>query len=82
MDRTMRYSRRCASPASVSRQNAPKPQPQQHPNCLCDGQPIALAMAYVKPQPFGEVYSACDGWKNGTLFPDLNKPYCIGGKRR
>ena len=51
-------------------------------NCFCDGQPISLAMAYVKPQPFGEVYGACEGWRNGTLFPSLVMPYCIGGKRR
>lgn len=51
-------------------------------NCLCDGQPISLAMAYVKPQPFGEVFGACEGWHNGTLFPALVMPYCMGGKRR
>ena len=82
MDRTMRYSRRGAAPASAPQQSIPRPMPHENPNCLCDGQPIALAMAYVKPQPFGEVYSACEGWKNGTLFPDLNKPYGMGGKRR
>jgi len=51
-------------------------------NCLCDKQPISLAMSYVKVQPFGTVYEPCDGWKNGTFFPDLYMPYCMGGKRR
>ncbi len=51
-------------------------------NCLCDNQPISLAMSYVKVQPFGTVYEPCDGWKNGTIFPDLYMPYCMGGKRR
>ena len=51
-------------------------------NCLCDGQPISLAMAYVKVQPFGGLYEPCEGLKNGTLFADLNMPYCAGGRRR
>ena len=51
-------------------------------NCLCANQPISLAMAYVKSQPFGEVYSASEALRCGTLFPDLSKPYCIGGRKR
>ncbi len=51
-------------------------------NCLCDTQPISLAMSYVKVQPFGNLYEPCEGWTNGTLFADLNMPYCMGGKRR
>lgn len=84
MDRNTRYSRRGGYPVSASHRHGDmmaKPTIQDA-NCLCDGQPISLAMAYVKPQVFGEVYAACDGWKSGTLFPDLNMPYCIGGKRR
>ena len=84
MDRNTRYSRRGGCPASAYYHHTDvtaKPKPQDE-NCLCDGQPIALAMAYVKPQVFSEVYSACDGLKNGTLFPDLYKPYCIGGRRK
>ncbi len=51
-------------------------------NCLCDAQPISYAMAYVKSQPFGEVYNKAQALYNGTLFPELNKPYCMGGRKR
>lgn len=50
--------------------------------CLCSNQPISLAMSYVKKQPFGELYSPCEGWRRGTIFPDLDKPFCAGGNRR
>ncbi len=36
---------------------------------------MALAMAYVKSQPFENVYSAEDGFSRGTIFADLDKPY-------
>lgn len=35
----------------------------------------ALAMAYVPMQTLGETYSEETGWKNGTIFPELNKPF-------
>lgn len=41
-----------------------------------------LAMAYIKDQPFGEIYSMGEALCRGTLFPDLDKPYCIGGRSR
>lgn len=88
MDRNVRYSRRGGFPASAGMNAYPhshssgKQNSNPNENCLCDGQPISLAMAYVKPQPFGEVYSACDGWKKGTIFPALDMPYCMGGRRR
>ncbi len=50
--------------------------------CLCSNQPISLATSYVKKQPFGELYSPCEGWRRGTIFPDLDKPFCAGGNRR
>ncbi len=50
-------------------------------NCICDSQPISLAMAYVKDQEFNEIYNASQALCNGTLFPELNKPYCLGGRR-
>jgi hypothetical protein len=37
--------------------------------------PMALAMAYVRPQPFENIYSAEDGFHRGTIFADLDKPY-------
>ena len=38
------------------------------------------AMAYVKPQKFGEVYSEEEALLNGTLFPALCLPYTGGGR--
>lgn len=38
----------------------------------CD---MALAMAYVRSQPFENIYSAEDGFSRGTIFADLDKPY-------
>lgn len=53
----------------------------ENENCLCEEQPISLAMAYVKRQKFGKVYGAEDALSHGTLFPDLYMPY-EGGRRR
>lgn len=44
-------------------------------NCLCDGQPLSLAMAYVKTQPYGKLWDEDEAWENGTLFPALYFPY-------
>ena len=35
-----------------------------------------LAMAYVHVQRFGEIYDPCTALIAGTLFPDLDKPFC------
>ncbi|MBR0235102.1 MAG: spore coat associated protein CotJA [Clostridia bacterium] len=40
-----------------------------------------LAMAYVPSQRFENLYSPADALWTGTLFGDLNKPYCTGGRR-
>lgn len=88
MNRNDRYPRRNGimpayrSCGAYSESAGSAPRESGNENCLCDSQPISLAMAYVKDQPFGAVYSASEALNNGTLFPDLNKPYCIGGKRR
>lgn len=42
---------------------------------------MRLAMAYVPVQRFENVYSPSEALSNGTLFGDLNLPYCIGGRR-
>ena len=61
--------------ATQTRQEAPSvPSKPDCPN-------MVLAMAYVKSQPFVNLYSPCDAWKNGTLFGDLNLPY-TGGRSR
>ncbi|MBQ8174880.1 MAG: spore coat associated protein CotJA [Clostridia bacterium] len=36
---------------------------------------MTLAMAYVRSQPFENIYSAEDGFGRGTIFADLDKPY-------
>lgn len=50
--------------------------------CVCDKQPISLAMAYVKSQELKELYNAREALSKGTLFNELYKPYCQGGFRR
>ncbi len=35
----------------------------------------ALAIAYVKPQEFGELFSAENGFTEGTIFKDLALPF-------
>ena len=35
-----------------------------------------LAMAYVHVQRLGEIYDPCTALIAGTLFPDLDKPFC------
>lgn len=43
-----------------------------------------LAMAYVPYQLWGEVYDAENGMAQGTMFPELNQPFCAaeGGNWR
>lgn len=38
-------------------------------------QETPLAMAYVPLQEWGETYNETDAICNGTLFPELNKPF-------
>lgn len=40
-----------------------------------------LTMVFINMQPLESVYSEDEAYKNGTLFPNLNKPF-LGGKRR
>lgn len=35
-----------------------------------------VTMAYVPMQQFGSMYEPEQAWSNGTLFPELNKPFC------
>ena len=54
----------------------------------CDGRrdPLSnlpLAMAYVPWQSWCDIYDICEGYQNGTIFEQLNKPFLgIGGRRR
>ena len=38
-----------------------------------------LAMAYVPWQRFNQTYDLCKALQAGTIFPELDKPFC--GKR-
>lgn len=40
-----------------------------------------LTMVFINPQPLDSVYPIETAFCNGTLFPNLNKPF-YGGKRR
>ena len=50
-------------------------------NCLCATQKISYAMSYVKEQQMAELYPLREAWRNGTVFPELDLPYCAGGRR-
>ena len=43
----------------------------------CTGQ--VLAMAYVPWQHLDTVYEPEDGFCRGTIFPELDKPWMVGG---
>lgn len=42
---------------------------------------MTLAMAYVPSQSFKNLYSPSDALYAGTLFAELNMPYCTGGRK-
>ncbi len=39
-----------------------------------------LTMAFVNMQPIESVYETEQGFTNGTIFPNIDKPFC-GGNR-
>lgn len=41
-----------------------------------------LTMAFVNLQPFADVYTPESALKSGTLFPDIDKPFRMGGNPR
>ena len=46
-------------------------------NCNCEkGDSV---MVFIQVQEIGDIYTAQDAFKNGTLFPELNKPFLMGG---
>ena len=61
-----------------------QPQPYQRPaqaraipvETMLGMDDLALAIAYVPWQHWCEVYSPERALENGTLFPELNKPFC------
>ena len=42
------------------------------------GRPV-LAMAYVPMQVLNTLYDPEEGFCQGTIFPELNKPWLVGG---
>lgn len=42
---------------------------------------LETAMAYVPFQNFCKAYPLCKGLQVGTIFPDLDKPFCGKGGR-
>ena len=46
-----------------------------HQNRSAFPEDTALAIAYVKWQEFGDVYEAEEGFRHGTIFPALDKPF-------
>lgn len=46
------------------------------PNQSTDG---VLTMAFVNMQPLDYVYDEAQAFENGTLFPNINKPFYYGG---
>ena len=57
----------------------PTPAPQAKPNggavMLPEMQPMVLAMCYVPPQMWTDLYDPDVGLCRGTIFPALDKPF-------
>ena len=41
-----------------------------------------LTMAFVNVQPLDYVYDEAQAFSNGTLFPNINKPFYYGGNNK
>lgn len=66
----------CRTPSAVP-QTSPCRQETEAVGCTVPPmQEMALAMAYVKIQTFGELYDPCTALIAGTVFPCLDKPFC------
>lgn len=52
------------------------------PNLTPFPQNTPVAMAYIPFQQFGQLYPPEKGYKQGTIFPDLDKPFLGGGASR
>ncbi|MEE0967918.1 MAG: spore coat associated protein CotJA [Clostridia bacterium] len=53
--------------------------PEEWGGCGGTREDMVLAMAYVLSQPFENLYTPAEGWRQGTIFCDLDLPY--GGGR-
>lgn len=71
-------------------QPAPEPRCQERPascapqsNCGCamnwNSKDFPIAMGYVPMQKWSSPMNLCQGLQYGTIFEDLNKPFCGKG---
>lgn len=57
---------------------------QEHSCCCCNGGSsghggAVIAMAKVPKQKWSEPYDLATALKQGTIFPELDKPFYMGG---
>ena len=78
MPRMMNRSGHCPGNGQASCRAAavPAPAPVEY---TPDGQPMVLALAYVPMQVLNTLYDPEEGFCQGTIFPELNKPWLVGG---
>ena len=72
----MQNYRNSAMPYNNYRQNMVSPIDHLPNDCM---RHMVLAMAYVPWQRFGQTYDLSKALCVGTIFPELDKPFC--GKR-
>lgn len=55
------------------------------PPCMLSGQDeisnMPIGMGYVPWQRWGQIYSLEQGFERGTIFPELDYPFTMGGVR-
>lgn len=55
----------------------------EHSSCCCSGgshaQGDVIAMASVPKQKWSQPYDVAKALKQGTIFPELDKPFYMGG---
>lgn len=42
----------------------------------------ALALVFIENQEIDQVYEPDTGFPRGTIFPELDKPWCPGGENK
>lgn len=57
------------------------PAEQHKPDHSPTGDPMVLAMAYVPPQKWQELYEPAEGFTRGTIFRQLDLPFKGGTDR-
>ena len=77
----MQNYRNNAMPYNNYRRPMPTPAPEPIVACEAEnGNDMVLAMAYVKWQTWQKIYDPEKGLHCGTIFQELNLPFCgIGG---